>query len=603
MISFLFRIDFSATLTSFASLVLAATLPAQHVLLEAEQFAQTGGWDVDQQFMEQMGSSYLLAHGLGVPVKDATTTANDGFLPNGSAENANAALYAQATAELAQERKLAYIDIFSPTQALFAKDPGLQYPTDGARLSPAGTREVATLIQKALFASNQPPAANFDKLRAACADKAWVHAQDYRMLNGWYFYGGRRTHDTETFPKEYAKIRAMVAVRDKVVWELAQGRDAKPDDSQTGELFTPKSMFGTQAKKEYNKPVAELLAQLTEYEPRTRYRARRELRDRPTAEVLAAIKALNPTDDRLMLECLWVQQGHHAVDAAFLAKVLRARTPEARAAATRVLADEWDRLPNAMTLIKPQITDEFARTRVEAIRAMSFVQTNEAVETVLLAADQPRDYWIDYTLNATLAALEPVWKPLAAAKSLQASPAGLALITEMEQATTPNAAAVAALKKFLAKLDMPAKDRHKIAEEIANAKGIADNGKAVFRCICIACHKWGGEGIEYGPAIDGLAKRMKREDIVESILEPSAQLAPQYITTTLETKSGESYAGFIAAETAEVLTLKVAGGVTQTIKVQDIKKRESLKVSSMPEGLANTMSPEEFVDLIEFLAK
>jgi hypothetical protein len=48
---------------------------AQQVLLEAEQFTRTGGWDVDQQFMEQMGSSYLLAHGLGTPVKDATTEA------------------------------------------------------------------------------------------------------------------------------------------------------------------------------------------------------------------------------------------------------------------------------------------------------------------------------------------------------------------------------------------------------------------------------------------------------------------------------------------------------------------------------------------------
>ncbi len=55
---------------------LSLTAHAQNILLEAEQFADTGGWDVDQQFMEQMGSSYLLAHGLGVPVKDAVTTAN-----------------------------------------------------------------------------------------------------------------------------------------------------------------------------------------------------------------------------------------------------------------------------------------------------------------------------------------------------------------------------------------------------------------------------------------------------------------------------------------------------------------------------------------------
>ena len=45
------------------------------MLLEAEQFADTGGWVVDQQFMDQMGSPYLLAHGLGEPVRDAVTTA------------------------------------------------------------------------------------------------------------------------------------------------------------------------------------------------------------------------------------------------------------------------------------------------------------------------------------------------------------------------------------------------------------------------------------------------------------------------------------------------------------------------------------------------
>ena len=56
----------------------ALTCPAQHVLLEAELFADLGGWDLDQQSMEQMGSPYLLAHGLGVPVKDATTTAKFG---------------------------------------------------------------------------------------------------------------------------------------------------------------------------------------------------------------------------------------------------------------------------------------------------------------------------------------------------------------------------------------------------------------------------------------------------------------------------------------------------------------------------------------------
>ncbi|OHX64159.1 FAD-dependent oxidoreductase [Flammeovirga pacifica] len=48
-------------------------LTGDFLFVEAEQFDDLGGWDVDQQSMDQMGSPYLLAHGLGVPVKDATT--------------------------------------------------------------------------------------------------------------------------------------------------------------------------------------------------------------------------------------------------------------------------------------------------------------------------------------------------------------------------------------------------------------------------------------------------------------------------------------------------------------------------------------------------
>jgi hypothetical protein len=43
------------------------------LLVEAEQFTDLGGWELDQQSMDVMGSPYLLAHGLGVPVPDAST--------------------------------------------------------------------------------------------------------------------------------------------------------------------------------------------------------------------------------------------------------------------------------------------------------------------------------------------------------------------------------------------------------------------------------------------------------------------------------------------------------------------------------------------------
>ncbi len=49
------------------------SLSAQLIFVEAESFGDRGGWVIDQQSMDQMGSPYLLAHGLGVPVVNATT--------------------------------------------------------------------------------------------------------------------------------------------------------------------------------------------------------------------------------------------------------------------------------------------------------------------------------------------------------------------------------------------------------------------------------------------------------------------------------------------------------------------------------------------------
>ncbi len=56
---------------AWSQTVATGAQPGEMVLVEAEQFDRLGGWVVDQQFMDQMGSPYLLAHGLGDPVRDA----------------------------------------------------------------------------------------------------------------------------------------------------------------------------------------------------------------------------------------------------------------------------------------------------------------------------------------------------------------------------------------------------------------------------------------------------------------------------------------------------------------------------------------------------
>lgn len=61
---------FSIALLSF---ICVPNAGATSILVEAESFNNKGGWVIDQQFMDQMGSPYLLAHGLGKPVADAST--------------------------------------------------------------------------------------------------------------------------------------------------------------------------------------------------------------------------------------------------------------------------------------------------------------------------------------------------------------------------------------------------------------------------------------------------------------------------------------------------------------------------------------------------
>ena len=60
-------------LIAIAALLLPLSLSAQSIFIEAEGFSDLGGWTNDNQSMMQMGSPYIIAHGLGRPVADATT--------------------------------------------------------------------------------------------------------------------------------------------------------------------------------------------------------------------------------------------------------------------------------------------------------------------------------------------------------------------------------------------------------------------------------------------------------------------------------------------------------------------------------------------------
>ena len=148
-------------------------------------------------------------------------------------------------------------------------------------------------------------------------------------------------------------------------------------------------------------PIPALLNNLKEPELRTRYRTRNELRGRPAAEVLPAIKAwiaaLDKKDPRYqhhLLEALWVTWGLNRPDETLLRQLLQSTDFRVRSAAVRVLRYNHHRISDAAALLKKAAGDEHGRVRLEAVVAASWLpDTKSARDIVATAAALPQDVW------------------------------------------------------------------------------------------------------------------------------------------------------------------------------------------------------------------
>ena len=131
-----------------------------------------------------------------------------------------------------------------------------------------------------------------------------------------------------------------------------------------------------------------------------------------------------------------------------------------------------------------------------------------------------------------------------------------------------------------------------------------ERGKRVFEeAQCLACHKFGSEGGPIGPDLTAVASRFARKDIVESILLPSKVISEQFAATRVKTKNGDTQEGRLIEETADKIVLQPDQLKPDkiTIRKADIAIRRLSDVSPMPQGLVNTFSRDELLDLIAYL--
>ncbi len=172
----------------------------------------------------------------------------DPNFPDPTANNTNLQNYTAAMAEVAKANNVQFVDLFGPSQKLYAaaKQP---LTHNGIHLTIAGYQALAPVIYQAVFAA-KPPADSplIEKLREAIEVKNHMWLSRYRTVDQYNIFGQRSTIGYESGkggPKidnrailwpELAVRDVMTENREKRVWALAKGSDLKIDDSNVPQV-------------------------------------------------------------------------------------------------------------------------------------------------------------------------------------------------------------------------------------------------------------------------------------------------------------------------------------------------------------------------------
>ena len=134
------------------------------------------------------------------------------------------------------------------------------------------------------------------------------------------------------------------------------------------------------------------------------------------------------------------------------------------------------------------------------------------------------------------------------------------------------------------------------------AKGDAVRGKGLFASqSCRACHTDADGQAPKGPHLVDIGKRYRAEELVESILKPSAKIAQGYEAYSFALADGRVVSGFVVGEGAATVQVREASGELKELKRSDIEERRKQEPSAMPEEITANLTPEQLADLVAYL--
>jgi len=135
--------------------------------------------------------------------------------------------------------------------------------------------------------------------------------------------------------------------------------------------------------------------------------------------------------------------------------------------------------------------------------------------------------------------------------------------------------------------------------------GDAGRGREVYfnntNARCKSCHRIQNEGGAVGPDLSQIGKKYARAALLETILEPSRAVAPEFIAYLVETSAGQVHSGLLVTKNNEEVVLRDIEDRRIRIAADQVELMVPQQKSLMPELLLRDMTAQDVADLLEFL--
>jgi putative heme-binding domain-containing protein len=322
----------------------------------------------------------------------------------------------------------------------------------------------------------------------------------------------------------------------------------------------------------------------------------RLFRDRDDAELIPLVRAAGHWKDRELVPYVLFHANHQG-----------ASLP-VRKAAMEALAQSGD--PVAKTALSTLARLEQPEVRQVAIGATTLLDLPSAADQAadfLTTADGKGDLTELFTafLNRK-GGIAALTKALAGKKlHPDVAKLGLKVVRSSVQDAKPLTDALTAAGGLTAaRTDYTPEEIRAYVQDVLT-KGDAARGEAVYRRkehTCLACHAIAGAGGQVGPDMTSIGASAQVDYLVESILIPSKAVKEGYHALRVSTLDGKVVVGVKTREADGKVYLRTAEDKEVAIAEKDIDEKAQSR-SLMPDGLADQMTRQEFVDLVRFLSE